>query len=78
MKKSGRKTTTGTLYKAVRRSSAKKPSALAKTTLLSRTRQVKTGPFHYRILPFVKKLSRKNANAARVLEESYKMGGAAA
>ncbi|MGH7909755.1 MAG: hypothetical protein ACRENW_07910 [Thermodesulfobacteriota bacterium] len=80
MRRSGGKTTTGKSRMIVQRRLGKTRPRI-QTTSLTKTPKV-SGTlgrhFRYEPLPFVKKLSKKSAMAARVLEDSYKKGVAIA
>lgn len=62
--------------KIVQASSFTKPTQTQRG-IGARTRQPRSGRSYQR-LPFVKDLSKKNASVARILEESYERGVAAA
>jgi len=73
MKRSGGKATMGKSSKIVERKTGKTRGRVQSTSLTKALSR-----FGYEPLPFVKKLSKKSAPAARVLEDSYMKGVATA
>jgi hypothetical protein len=86
MKRSGGKATMGKSSMIAGRSLGKTRTRVQTTSLTKapQVRPILTGAgqlrsrFRYQSLPFVKKLSKKNPLAARILEDSYKKGVATA
>ncbi len=78
VKKSARRTRTGKLLLANTRRRHKTIIKNACSGVVDFEVQPKMGGFSYHLLPFVKNLSKKDPTVARVLEDSYKKGGATA